>query len=99
MTVKFRESATAVAGMPGHGPDGIGKTRAALPPKRDGGPKAPVNPLPRVSTTLHGGRAIKGRGVDGSARVSREAEEAASPPLKAATSPESVRTSLEGDIQ
>ena len=56
---KLKDTAAAEAGIP-HCPAMV-KSRVALA-RRAGGPKAPVNPLPRVSATRQGVRAMKGRG-------------------------------------
>ena len=69
VTAKFREYASAPAGIPGHGPELMSKVRIALAAMM-GGPYAPPKPWEgRVSTTRQGAIAKKGSGPEGTASV------------------------------
>src|SRR5712692_2418472 len=64
VTVTFKETACAVPAMP-HWP--VRVKFLGIDPGSDGGPYAPVNPLPRVSAIRQGVMAIKGSGEVGNA--------------------------------
>ena len=76
-TVTFKDAACAVADTPQCPATGKSRVDEAT---RDGGPNAPLNPLPRVSARRHGAIATKRSGAEGRALSSLLAEASAALP-------------------